>query len=158
VLYQVDADPERGFLAAFRDARFTWPMRHWAELASAAGQNVYLYFFTFEPPGPMQAQLRAYHAAEIRYAFGNGHLGANGGTAEEHALADVMSDYWSTFAATGTPISAKGATWPRFTADAAQYLELAATPKAGRNLSPAEMALMDKATRALWNVESLPSN
>jgi len=157
-LYGIDNDPERGYLAALRDQRFTWSMHHWAELASAAGQNVYLYFFTFEPPGPLQPQLRAYHAAEIRYAFGNGHLGANGGTAEEHALADIMSDYWSTFAATGTPISAKAATWPKYTADVGQYLELAATPKAGRALLPEETTLMDKVARALWNVESDNSN
>ena len=47
-------------------------MRTWVRLQSRTGKSkAYLYQFTHIPPGPDSDRLRAYHASEIAYVFGN---------------------------------------------------------------------------------------
>ena len=57
---------------AMRDQTFGWEMRTWARLQAKTGKSqVYLYYFSRVPPGPVGKKLGAYHASEIRYVFHN---------------------------------------------------------------------------------------
>ena len=148
-VYDPATDHVGAFLASFRDETFTWPMRFWARQAAAAGQEVWLYYFTREPPGDRQGQLGAYHAAEIRYVFGNVDTGMTA-TATDEALADAMSDYWVSFAATGRPVAPDAPAWPRYQRDREPYLIFGDEIRAAEDLLPDEMALFDEAAARRW--------
>jgi para-nitrobenzyl esterase len=132
--YRFDEDYKGAYYGAFRDLVFTWPMRQWASLASEHGDNVWLYYFTFVPPAPLDGKLGAYHAAEIRYAFDNAAVTFDGSpaTQAELKLGDTMSDYWVNFAKTGTPSSDTGPQWPKFDVERASYLEIGDQIQAGQ--------------------------
>jgi para-nitrobenzyl esterase len=136
-----DGEARRAYLDSLRDARFTLNMRRWAQAATAHGASpVYLYYFTREPRTAARDFLRAYHAAEIAYAFDN--LAAIPQTAHEeadHALAAAMSAYWVNFAKAGDPNGEGLPTWPQYERDNAPYLELGDTIRAGSDLLRAEL-------------------
>jgi para-nitrobenzyl esterase len=137
----------------FRDLRFTWPMQQWAGAATRAGDRTFLYYFTFEPPGPLDGRLGAYHAAEIRYVFDNAAITFDGkpATAEELALGDTLSSYWTSFARTGTPVADGAPVWKSFGKRRGGYLELAAQPVARRgHPQKAQVALVDRLQQARW--------
>ena len=99
---------------------------------------VYVYEFrdrtvpSYYPP--MSFPMRAYHTAELLYLF-PGFRGARGSeqtlNAEQNKLSDLMIDYWTSFARTGTPSALVDgkyveAAWSKYSADKdnAQYLDL----------------------------------
>jgi len=135
-------DPERAWLDAFRDQRFGWEMVSWGDAAVAAQQPAYLYYFTHHPSGPYAAQLRAYHAGEIRYAFDNVALNPDA-TGADYALSQMMSGYWVAFAKTGDPNHEGPPQWPQWTPDTRPFLELGATPRAAQGLLGEAKALFD---------------
>jgi para-nitrobenzyl esterase len=99
-----------------RDEGMGWEMRTWVRMQGKTGKApAYLYYFTRTPPGPNSEKYRAYHAAEIAYAFGT--LGSRRPWEDvDRKLSDAMSSYWTNFAATGNP-NAKGLPeWPRYDA------------------------------------------
>jgi para-nitrobenzyl esterase len=145
-----DADARRSYLDGLRDARFTLNMRRWAQSATANGTSpVFLYYFTREPRTAAREFYRAYHAAEIAYAFDN--LGAIDRTAHEdwdHALADIMSDYWVIFSKTGQPNGEGLPWWPVYELETAPYLELGDEIRAGTQLLQVELDYTEGALRA----------
>jgi para-nitrobenzyl esterase len=56
-------------------------------------------------------------------------------TQEEHALADALGDYWTSFARTGRPQARNAPDWPAYSAGGS-YMRFAATPIADRDLMP----------------------
>jgi para-nitrobenzyl esterase len=135
-------DPARAWLDAFRDQRFGWEMVSWGDASEAAGQPAYLYYFTHHPSGPYAAQLRAYHAGEIRYAFDNVALNPDA-TEADYALGKRMSGYWVAFAKTGDPNHEGAPQWPRWDPDTRPFLEMSATPRAAQGLLGEAKALFD---------------
>ena len=131
-VYGFDEDHAAAYYGAFRDVVFTWPMRRWADLATTAGDNVWLYYFTYEPPAPMDGKLGAYHAAEIRYAFNNETVTFDDtdATAAERALGEAMSDYWVNFAREGNPGKVGDVRWPLYQPEKKTYLEIGDTIRA----------------------------
>jgi para-nitrobenzyl esterase len=76
-----------------------------AELKAAqGGAPAYLYWFTWRTP-VLDGRPRAFHCAEIAFAFDNVERAANmtGGGPRAQALADTVSDAWIAFARTGDP-------------------------------------------------------
>ena len=117
-------------------------MVSWGDAATAAQQPAYLYYFTHHPSGPYAAQLRAYHAGEIRYAFDNVALNPDA-TEADYALGKMMSGYWVAFAKTGDPNHEGAPQWPQWTLETRPFLELGTTPRAAQGLLGGAKALFD---------------
>jgi para-nitrobenzyl esterase len=124
-LYPAESDEQAvaSFFAAFRDRVFGWEMRTWARMQSKTGrQPAYLYYFTRRPPGPQSARLRAFHACEIAYVFGN-FVWEFPWEEQDRQLSDAITSYWVNFARTGDPNGAGLVPWPAYDAEKDQSLE-----------------------------------
>jgi len=105
--------------AANGDRVFVWQNWAWANLHRRAGAPTHYYHFSREPPLPADAQIAersrgAFHGAEIPYVFD--HLAARDWPWSDHdrQLAETMSGYWVSFAASGDPNGGGRPAWPGF--------------------------------------------
>ena len=82
--------------------------------AKQGGAGAYLYRFDYNPGTVLDGRVRAFHCAEMAYAFDNVDrcLNATGGTAEARALSAKMADAWIAFARTGDPNHKGLPHWP----------------------------------------------
>ena len=154
------------------DGLFAWEMRTWAQLATAAGRNAWLYVFDHAPFVPEYGRsLGAFHAGEIIYVFGNpSPFGSDdaaadtaapdaaeeGGSDEATAPADAPWDavddqvvettqgYWVNFAKTGDPNGPGLPTWPRYD-EQDIAMEISAEPTQRPNFRKAKLDLHDAA-------------
>lgn len=106
----------------FSDA-MAWHMRLFAEQQSAIGQQAWHYWFTHQPLyDPGMPDMGAAHTGEIPYVFnnlaaprtfpGNSSVELMAGNPEQEAMADLVSQYWVNFAATGNPNGEVLPEWP----------------------------------------------
>jgi para-nitrobenzyl esterase len=110
------ATPSELYFLMVSDHRYCAPIMKIAERRAALrAAPVYCYYFCWETP-VQQGRLKSPHALEIAFAFDNTERSARftGGGARAAALADKMSDAWIAFARTGTPVTAKLPSWPRY--------------------------------------------
>ena len=100
--------------------------RSFARLATARGAPAYLYMFTRVGDDSVNRKRGAYHSADITFVFGRPRpiLESAGRTAYDSTLADAMSDYWVSFAATGTPNAPRLPAWPVYDVKTDAYMEL----------------------------------
>jgi len=111
------------FYSAYRDQTFGWEMRTWARNATATGHHsVYLYYFSHHPPGPQSSRLRAFHACEIPYVFGN-FFWPFPWNDDDRKLSATISSYWINFAKNGDPNGEGLAQWPVYNPGSDQALE-----------------------------------
>jgi para-nitrobenzyl esterase len=118
-----DEQAVSSFYSAYRDQVFGWEMRTWARLATKTGhQPAYLYYFSRRPPGPQSARLRAFHASEIAYVFGN-FVWPFPWEDTDKKLSDAITSYWVNFATTGNPNGGSLAKWPAYNSKDDQAME-----------------------------------
>ncbi len=125
-VYPAGSDNEAvlSFYSAYRDQVFGWEMRTWARLAAKTSHHpIYMYYFSHRPPGPQSARLRAFHASEIPYVFGN-FIWPFPWEDADHKLAETVSTYWVNFAKTGDPSGEGLVKWPAYSPASDQALEI----------------------------------
>lgn len=139
------------------DLFMAWSMRRWAQLNRAAGAPSYLYFmeqptpafalYTPQDPaldlpaGPRSAG--AYHSGDLAYVFDNTRLVGLDWNATDHALANLMADYWTNFAKTGNPNAAGLPQWPAYDAQHST-LVLTTPPRVEYGVRRAKLDLFDQ--------------
>lgn len=113
---------------------------------SRGGADAYLYFFRRAPPNFMGEDFGAHHGAEVVYAFDNLHQPGmyNHPDQTDRMLADAMSSYWVSFAATGHPEAPGQATWQPYDFIGEPFLELGDTIRAGRHLLKAQLDFWER--------------
>jgi para-nitrobenzyl esterase len=124
-LYPAASDEQAvtSFYSAYRDQAFGWEMRTWARLSTKTGhQPAYLYYFSRRPPGPQSDRLRAFHASEIAYVFGN-FVWPFPWEDADRKLSEAITTYWVNFATTGNPNGGSLLKWPAYNAKDDQALE-----------------------------------
>jgi para-nitrobenzyl esterase len=93
-------------LSRIVSARFRAPAVLQAQAkARQGGARAWLYRFDYNPKTVLDGRVRAFHCAEMAYAFDNVDrcLNSTGGTDEARALSARMADAWIAFARTGDP-------------------------------------------------------
>jgi len=144
-----DEEAVSSFYASYRDQTFGWEMRSWARMATKTGHHrAYLYYFSHRPPGPQSLKLRAFHAAEIPYVFGNFFWQFPWEEAD-HKLSDVISTYWVNFARTGDPNGSGLPPWPAYNAATDQALEIGDSFSVRSEINKAGLDFFDGYYRSL---------
>ena len=146
-----DPAPEEPALApaANGDRVFVWQNWTWARLHAARdGPPSYYYHFSHAPPLPADAvvaeqSLGAFHGAEIPYVFR--HLAARDWpwTPYAHELSEVISSYWTRFAAAGDPNGPGAEPWPRFGAEAPVAMHFGEAVRCGAIPRAEQLAFWD---------------
>jgi para-nitrobenzyl esterase len=143
-LYPASTDQEAALAnnAAVRDnsrvSTFLWA----TEWSKGAKGPVYTYFWTHAPPGPDHDRRGAYHGSEVSYVFNNVHTTDLPWTDDDRKIADLMSSYWASFAASGNPNGEGRPFWPPFDSKVANVMEL------GDHFGP--MPVADAARLDFW--------
>ena len=88
--------------------------------------KVYTYFFDRAIPWPEHPEFGAFHTSEVPYVFGNLELTRHPFEPIDQKVSDAVSSYWMNFAASADPNGKSLATWPAYTPDAHQTMELGA--------------------------------
>ena len=140
------------------DNGFLLSSRLWARLTTERGNQAWVYFFTREPPvfrlymhevpdlygDGGQRRFGAYHSGELAYVFDNLNLVGIGWDADDHALSELMADYWVSFARDGDPNEEGLPPWPAYdpATDVVQILD--ATVHSAVHPRKARLDLMEK--------------
>lgn len=145
-LYPADSEDQarEAHYNSSRDQGMGWQMRTWVREQNKSGKApAYLYYFTRIPPSPQSDRYRAYHAAEIQYAFDN--LRANRQWEDaDRKLADVMSSYWVNFAITGNPNGKGLPKWPVYNAKSDTSMEFGNAIEVRREVNKTALDFFDR--------------
>jgi para-nitrobenzyl esterase len=131
------SSPKAAYNHMLRDALFLCPTRELARTATAHGQPVYLYQFTYAPVRTFSAFMGltgAYHAAELPFVFGATQGGLRLEGEKEHVLSRHIMGYWTRFATKGDPNGEGAMAWPLFTQEAEPHLVLGEQLSQGSHL------------------------
>ena len=108
-----DADVARAYLDLLTDDTAQGAY-HFARAMTEAGQDSYLYYFTYPPKGKY-AGYRAYHGVELGFIAGVFRKSRWGEPdSEDRKLVEIMSSYWTQFAQTGNPNEKGLPAWPEY--------------------------------------------
>jgi len=131
---------DESLLAATRDAMFGWTSERLGRSQSAIGQPAFLYFFDHGYPAADDNGLRAFHASELPYVFGNLARTPDSwpkvpDSKMERDLSEAMMGYWVSFARDGKPAAAGRPAWRPYLPGKA-YMRFADVPQGGADLLP----------------------
>jgi para-nitrobenzyl esterase len=127
-LYPLDTNRQarEAQIAVARDHWFAWQMRTWAKLQNKTRKSK-VYYYYFDKLWPLETITRkwgVFHASEIIYAYGNLDKVNLQFTNADRKLSDIMSDYWTNFAAMGDPNGEKLPLWTAYDEAYEQTMEL----------------------------------
>ncbi len=137
-------------LATLRDAIYGWATERMVRKQTAAGLPAYLYYFDHCYPAARARDLCGFHASELPYVFGQ--VGADAALPpnwprpddpHDQPLADAMTQYWVSFAKTGTPRAPGASAWKPYAADQS-YMRFADRPEPGHDLLPGMFEMQEE--------------
>lgn len=145
--YPAENIPE-SMLATTRDAMYGWTAERLVVKQTALGAPSFLYYFDHAYPAADEADLHAFHAAELPFVFGRisqtpPRWPAIPQTPQEQQLSDAMASYWATFARDGTPVAPGQAEWRPYGAERA-YMAFEDAPRARTHLLPGAYELHEE--------------
>ncbi|MDY6922706.1 MAG: carboxylesterase family protein [Pseudomonadota bacterium] len=134
------SDIAESVLAAPRDALYGWTAERMARRQTALGRPAFVYLFDHGYPAADEADLHAFHAAEIPYVFGGldrlpPRWPVIPDTPVERGLSDAMMAYWASFARDGAPVAPGQPAWPAWD-QSRSYLALEDRPVVREGLMP----------------------
>jgi len=91
-----------------RVSMYLWALHR----AMTTKTKAYTYFWDHTLPGPDAGTYGAFHTSEVPYVMNTLYMSDRPFTAEDHRIADMMSDYWANFIRTGNPNGKGLAAWP----------------------------------------------
>jgi para-nitrobenzyl esterase len=127
------------------DAMFTAPMQKWAQLMSSVDSLVYLYLWDWYPSVSGSKDLKAFHAAEVPYVFGDFDMFNIDVSEEDLIFSQLMMDMWTNFAKTGNPVPEGDFNWPNYTKGSQDYLILGKTIENRKGLREEKVKLINEA-------------
>ena len=135
------------WLASMRDSFYTFPAHKIARDSARISPDVYLYYF--DQRSPWQGDAGAYHGADARHLFKDWE--GISPTDADLRLADIIQNYWASFAKSGNPNTLGQPFWPPYSdGDRAftAFRDGAAVP--GRNLLPGMLEFWEARFRERW--------
>ena len=100
-------------------------MYFWAqERARKSRHPIYAYLWTHPEPGPEADRYGAFHSSEIPYVFATLDTARRPFEKADRGLAEQLGGYWVNFVKGGDPNGKRLTTWPKFTDEQKQILEL----------------------------------
>ncbi|WP_407329672.1 carboxylesterase family protein [Bifidobacterium longum] len=93
------------------------------EWTSHCGNPVRTYFWTHRAPTP-NGERRAFHGAEITYAFDNLEMLDRPWNDEDRRIASMISSYWANYIASGNPNGEGLPEWPEYHAGDSSVMDL----------------------------------
>lgn len=110
------------------DMAMVEPARRTARQMAAQGVPVWLYHYSYVPEALRQSRPGAGHDNEIEMVFATASAAAaQGWSGNDQAMADLVSDYWVSFARTGNPNHQGAPQWPALQPDRDVLLEFGRT-------------------------------
>lgn len=99
----------------FADRAMTEPVRYFADVATRAGNPVWLYRFAYVSSARRASEPGAFHASEIPFVMDmpEAMVGADNVTRTDKDMAESMSAYWVQFAQGGNPNRTDQPPWPQ---------------------------------------------
>jgi len=131
-------DDERMMDIMLEDKTFFAGARFLAKHAAKAGNNAYLYHFSYRPTAARgDGQPGAAHSDEVLFLFDylpgsvvtRQALNPEQITAEDRRMGDLLADYWTNFAKTGNPNGEGLPEWPQYTEGNDTWMDLGVTPE-----------------------------
>jgi para-nitrobenzyl esterase len=124
------------------DLMFARPTRQMLNAMAGSSANTFMYVFTRNLTDPSQ---RAPHAMELRFVFNT--LPEEAGQVDRD-IAELMSDYWVQFAATGDPNRSGLPRWPAYREDTQRYQIIGVDVGQGSSFRHQALDAMDDYFRA----------
>ncbi len=126
------------------DLWFARPNREILNAMAKTSANSFMYVFTRNLRDPSE---RAPHAMELQYVFNT--LPATASQVDKD-IADLISDYWVQFAATGNPNRDGLPYWPAYNAETQQHQIIGADVGQGSNFRRQELDALDRYFEATY--------
>ena len=131
-------DPVATWVALISDVKFVCSARESIRAATTGGSPTWRYEFAFDgyTTGPTM-EAAAFHGLELVYIFGNFDAVTFAGfryqpNADDLTMRDTMQAAWSSFAATGSPMTTPA--WPAYAVGTDPYLSLDVPSVAGQGV------------------------
>lgn len=145
------SDMGESILANSRDALYGWTSERLVRSQTAAGQPSFLYLFDHGYPAADDANLHAFHAAELPYVFGTldrtpPRWPRIPQTERDTRLSDAMVSYWAAFVRNAQPRANAAPVWEPYGPDA-HFLRFADVATPQHDLFPGMVELHEEAVR-----------